>query len=203
MKMKKYNKILIATLVLAISIGSSFAYFYQRQDVENFFSTLKPEMQIFEKFNQLDKWMPGEEKQKEVSFRNAGEIVTLLRFQINIGDNGTGVKADDLILWAGEGFLDLWDPVDILQENGRVILKPDTWYYYKKVMQPNDQTPITLKSVSFNKNLNNDSGHDTDVSGKTVDVDVKAEMIQIDNNAAETLFGRSYSINSDGIVNWR
>ena len=202
MKLKNRYKIIIAVFVCLFTAGATLAYFSENHSIQNRFSTLTPEMQIKENFNREDKWLPGEEKLKEVKFKNSGQSAALLRFRLEVDTKDSGVDGKDIILWAAEDFPEFWTPGGENAE-GRVTLESDTWYYFTRVAEPGETTQVTLESVSFNKELSNDKAHDTDVSGKQIDVKVKAEMIQVSTEAAQTLFGRTYTLSENDQIQWQ
>ena len=55
----------------------------------------------------------------------------------------------------------------------------DGWYYYNKVLSPEELTDITLKSVTISDAIGNDEhGILTDYSGASYDVKIEGELLQ-------------------------
>ena len=80
----KFRVLLLVGLAFALVIGSTVTYFANSNSLPNPFQTNKAEVVVMEQFDPSDKWVPGEQKKKEVWFENDGEQDMLLRFQPQI-----------------------------------------------------------------------------------------------------------------------
>lgn len=175
MKIKKNRKILLILGVLALLLaGSTVAYFQSSDSIDNQFQNAEAKVYINEKFNPNDRWVPGEEKQKEVQFGNEGKIAAVLRIkftpvlklQDGTENETTKEAAQDFELNFAEDFKNNWT-------------QKDDWYYYNKVLSPNQLTGITLKSVTVSDRIGNDEhGITTDYSEASYDVKIEGELLQ-------------------------
>ncbi|MGU8456277.1 BsaA family SipW-dependent biofilm matrix protein [Clostridium perfringens] len=174
--MKKQSKriLLLVGVCSLLMILSVMAFFQSSMTLTNPFSTGEAKVYLDETFDVDDKWVPGEEKQKEVSFGNEGDVPVVLRArftpELTLAD---GTKVTDTNILNGftlnyaASFASEWAQHD------------DGWYYYKKVLNPNEKTSQTLVSVTISKNISNDiHGNETDYSGAGMDVDIECEAIQ-------------------------
>ena len=166
--------ILAAAAAALLIIGASLAYYFASADVGNKFETAEARVYMTEKFDPADKWVPGEEKQKEVRFGNDGGMDAVIRVRfdrtLKLSD-GTEVTDQDILdsfeLNFADGFADSWVKGD------------DGWYYSRKVLQKGERTDLTLKSVTVSSLVSNDvHGVKTDYSSAVFSVDVKGELIQ-------------------------
>lgn len=172
--MRKHKKKLILTCTAFVSlliIGSVLAYYQESISIENEFESAEARVYLNEKFDPNDLWVPGEEKQKEVRFGNEGEVASVLRVKftpmMECADySGDMVVTDKASLNFTDNFEDEW-------------VKNGDWYYYKNVLEPDELTGITLKSVSISDALGNDEhGIEVDYSGSSFDVCIDSELIQ-------------------------
>lgn len=171
---KQYKKILLIVGVFSLlMIACVWAFFQTSMPVTNPFSTGEAKVYLSETFDVDDKWVPGEEKQKEVSFGNEGDVPVVLRarFIPTLWLSDESKVSDQSILNGfqlnyADSFTSEWE-------------EHDGWYYYKKVLEPDARTNHTLVSVTMNKNISNDvHGIQTDYSGARMDVDIESEAIQ-------------------------
>lgn len=193
MKLRNNKKALaVASLLLVavITVAGVIAYFFQSTEVVNHLNTNRAEVILGEKFNPSEHWVPGETIDKQVLFGNTGETDMLLRFRVDVSlldKNGDPAELPDHfyeLVWnkdQEEGIDALWTRKTV-QEGEESV----NYYYYNQVFKASEQTPITLEAVKFSEKLSNDTeGLLTDYSGYTLKVDVKGEMIQVDEKAAE------------------
>ena len=75
----KRRMILILGVLIPLVIGSTWAYFSKTVKMDNQFQSSEAKVYLNEKFDPKDRWVPGEEKQKEVRFGNEGQISAVLR----------------------------------------------------------------------------------------------------------------------------
>ena len=190
----------IAGLCLVLLIGGVYAYFFQSSELENPFSTANPSIEVVENFNPADQWLPGEEKRKEVTFTNTGDVDVLMRFKVEVSmTDSKGVEVQQI----PEGFYTLnWSD----EMKGKWYIegkdKPLGYYYYNAVLAPGASTGMTLKSVAFTPKISNDTHEETDYSGYVLHVNVMGEAIQADSNAVSEEWNMNVSINSDKEAVW-
>ena len=172
--LKKIRKpYLIAGVSLLLLIGVTGAFFQSDLPVTNPFSTGNAQIYMKEKFESDDKWVPGEEKQKEVKFGNDGDTAVVMRASFRPSlklANGKPVTDPEIL----NGFV--LNYADIFEEEWE---QHGDWYYYKKVLEPGEETDITLASVLINRNIGNDVHEiQTDYSGAVMDVKIENEALQ-------------------------
>lgn len=168
-KIKKF--LLILGMLVLFAFGSTYAYFQTSESIDNNFRSTEAKVYLNEKFNPNDEWVPGEEKQKEVRFGNDGNIASVLRVRFTSVlklEDGTEEPeaAKNFQLNFAPDFQEEW-------------VKQGEWYYYKKVLLPEQMTEITLKSVTISDNIGNDEhGITKDYSQATYDVKIEGELLQ-------------------------
>lgn len=114
---------------------------------------------IHEVFNEHDRWLPGETKEKVVNFGNMGELAQVIRFKPTAswldkdGNPWTPTTANPVILNWTAALSSSWTKIG-------------DWYYYKAILQPGTSTAAVLNSVTFSQELTND-GHVTDNFSET------------------------------------
>ncbi|MCI9281795.1 MAG: hypothetical protein HFG56_00745 [Lachnospiraceae bacterium] len=194
---KKVTKILIVLgLLILAAVGMTIAYYNNRKEFENEFRVKAPGVAVYEKFNPTDWWVPGEEKSKEVWFKNTGEQDMLLRFSYsvewvsvdgkelppkpasdviklnwNIADNNE--KGEDKKAEESGQITDI--PKDFIkQEQTDSEGKVTTYYYYTKILKAGEPTDLVLESVKFIKELSNDE-HGFDYSNQQLNLTIKGE----------------------------
>lgn len=193
--------LLVICLILQVVVGVN-AYYYNSTHLDNPFELTKPEVYLSEKFDETDKWVPGEEKQKEVSFGNSGTMDALLRVKFTPTlktKDGKSMPIDGCTLNFAAGFdgsTGQW----VESHEGT-----ETWYYYKSVLKAGEKTPTTLKSVTISDLFSNDvHGIKTDYSGATFTVEVDAQFIQAshaDAGAVDNNWGKTPTV-SGSSVSW-
>lgn len=190
--MNKSNKSLLRILVICLLISlitAVFAFYYRTQSIDNDLTVGVPKVYLGEKFDPTDKWVPGEDKQKEVKFGNEGDIDSYLRVRFTpklVLADGTEVTDSDILK---DFALNYADDFDTNFTDGG-----DGWYYYKNILPAGQETPLTLKSVTISDSVGNDvHGNFTDYSGSTFTVDIEGEFVQA-TGAGETAPSSDWTI---------
>lgn len=161
---------MLAMLTLII-VGSAFAYFQKTVSMDNRFHSKEAKVYLNEKFDPNDRWVPGEEKQKEVRFGNEGEIEAVLRVKFTTILKGQDGEEDKV---AAENF-----KLNFSQDFQKDWEKKGDWYYYKKTLSSGELTDITLKSVTISDVIGNDEhGISKDYSNAVYDVKIEGELLQ-------------------------
>lgn len=202
MKTSGIIRIIIALGVLSLALfGITFAYYYHSIEIDNDFTVAEAKVYMNEKFNPSDKWVPGEEKEKEVRFGNEGNTDALLRVKFAVKlqmSDGSEVTDNDILesfrLNFADTFSDDWE------------LGSDGWYYYKKVLGTGQITDVTLKSVTVGSGISNDVHKITeDYSSAVFKVDIASEMIQA-SGADEAAIAQGWAMKpvvAGGNVTWQ
>ena len=172
-KSKNIKYLLFVGLLVLLGFGSTVAYFYASKTIDNEFRTSEPKIYLYEKFAPGERWIPGEEKQKEVRFGNDGNLASVLRVKFTPAlklEDGTEDKeaVKDFKLNFAEIFMENWE-------------KHGEWYYYKKVLSPDEKTDITLKSVTISNNIGNNEHNlenKIDYSNAFYEVNIEGELLQ-------------------------
>lgn len=189
---KKYFLFLLAAVLVLGAVGGTLGYYKNSAGVTNRISTKESGVTLREVFNPADHWLPGETKEKQVSFSNSGDVPQVIRFQYTgkwSDSSGTplpGLTVQPTVNLANTGN---WEEID-------------GWYYYKKVLQPNDVTANVIESVTFDASLTN-GGYDgkTDYSGKRYTLTVTVESLSA--NTTETVAGWHMTFtDSGGTLTW-
>lgn len=190
---KKYFLFLLAAVLVLGAVGGTLGYYKNSAGVTNRTSTKESGVTLREVFNPADHWLPGETKEKQVSFSNSGDVPQVIRFQY------TGTWSDS----SGTSLPEPAVPPTVKLADTGNWTKIDDWYYYKKVLQPNDVTANVIESVTFDKSLTN-GGYDgkTDYSGKRYTLTVTVESLSA--NTTETVAGwnMTFSVSGDTLT-WR
>lgn len=190
---KKYFLFLLAAVLVLGAVGGTLGYYKNSAGVTNRISTKESGVTLREVFNPADHWLPGETKEKQVSFSNSGDVPQVIRFQY------TGKWSDS----SGTSLPGLTvQPTVNLADAGNWT-KIGDWYYYKKVLQPAAVTDNVIKSVTFDKSLTN-SGYDgkADYSGKRYALTVTMESLSA--NTTETVAGWNMTFtDSGGTLTWQ
>lgn len=161
---------MLAMLTLII-VGSAFAYFQKKVGMDNRFRSKEAKVYLNEKFDPNDRWVPGEEKQKEVRFGNEGEIEAVLRVRFTPILKGQDGKEDKV---AAEKF-----KLNFSKDFDTDWMKSGDWYYYKKTLSSGELTDVTLKSVTISDVIGNDEhGISKDYSNAVYDVKIEGELLQ-------------------------
>ena len=178
--------------------GAAMAVYNHSLKLDNEFNTADARVYIDERFDPNDKWVPGEEKEKQVWFGNDGDVDAVLRvkfspeLKLKDGEPVTDrVVLDSFKLNFSSGFSGDW------------TVGNDGWYYYNKVLRSSERTDCTLESVTVSNLIGND-GHNVriDYSSAVFTVNVDGEMIQAlqaENIAAEKGWGMSPVISGESV----
>lgn len=189
---KKYFLFLLAAVLVLGAVGGTLGYYKNSAGVTNRISTKESGVTLREVFNPADHWLPGETKEKKVSFSNSGDVPQVIRFQY------TGKWSDS----SGTPLPGLTVQPTVNLTNTGNWEEIDGWYYYKKVLQPNDVTANVIESVTFDASLTN-GGYDgkTDYSGKRYTLTVTVESLSA--NTTETVAGWHMTFtDSGGTLTW-
>ncbi|MCI8518439.1 MAG: hypothetical protein HFG75_16485 [Hungatella sp.] len=188
--MKKFKNpkfILFGTcFTLLLAISGIWAYFSATGMIENVFRTGNSQLSIIEVFDPADQWLPGEQKQKEVRFKNSGSTKMLLRFRVEQalyqpnGTEVTPIPKDMFTIGWDQSYLGM----NFTEGPGTTIVDGEdrnyTYYYYNKILDRNDETLPVINYVEFADWISNGNGKPAeDYQNYKASVKIIGEMVQL------------------------
>ncbi len=174
MKRSMMMLILAGTLVTLLVAGGTMAWFTAAQEVENNFTAGTVAVTVNEHdFQDITNWNPGDTTNKDVSVKSTGSKKTYVRVSLTpLWTPATGTAALSL----ANVTLNTANPGDWVFYNG--------WYYYKHILETNEETSLLLDSITFSGPLTNNT-----YQGAKLNVKVNAEAVQASNGAALDTWG--------------
>ena len=144
MKNKK-TLIAIAAVILVTIIGATFAYFQSSTQFRNLFVTGTYRLVTTETFESPDNWKPGEEIEKKVVTKNEGTVPAAVRISYTEKwfDGDTEITNS---VPAGSVIINFDNQEDWEEEDG--------YYYYKHILEPNEETTSFIRSVTLSNSIN-------------------------------------------------
>ena len=194
--MKKRNKKVVLFLILLLSIigiGSAYAYYQVNVIVPNKYKAATYEVEIEEefedKFGVKKVWIVNKEKTNApVVLRvNYNELWSkeidgvLLTLDNNV--NGENVVEKE---WTEE-FLNDFE------------LKEDGWYYYKKVLRPEERVQL-LERISLKNELISTSEYSNEYLTYDYELAFNFESIQATEDAVLEIWNKNITINDDNVT---
>lgn len=193
MNKKKLTAIIsLVALIAVVGVGSAFAWFFARDEVMNRFTTgmavdpNDPEnihygVKVEEIWTDEDgkNIIPGIEINKDVRARNKASYKSFIRikFEPIFTSSAEGVKLEDLdTKYLNLKMINL-TKADILKDE-EWVLGEDGYYYFLKILDPEEETNYLLDSVTLDKNVKKQYGN------AAFDIVVNAESVQASNGAA-------------------
>lgn len=152
-KSKLRNKrVILALLVLFCvgMIGGGFAYFTTTTTFDNMFQVKTYNTKFEEKFESPDNWAPGSTISKEIIAINVGSVDVAVR--VSYKEEWVSASGKKL-----DGFQDGNKAAILNLSNTADWTKYGDYYVYNKKLVPNQKTNSFLESVTFNKDIENDS----------------------------------------------
>lgn len=182
----------LVALIVVVGVGSAFAWFFARDEVINRFTTgmaMDPNdpknihygVKVEETWDEDEgeNIVPGIEINKDVRARNKASYKSFIRikFEPLFTDSAEGVELKDLdTKYLNLNMINL-TTADILKDEEWVLGK-DGYYYFLKVLDPEEETSYLLDSVKLDKNVKKQYGN------ASFDIIVDAESVQASNGAA-------------------
>lgn len=197
--MKKRHFLLLLVIVLLLSaVSSTWGYHKTASPVVNRISTKKSGVTMREVFNPADKWLPGETKEKQVSFSNSGELPQVIRFKCESAWSESTLNgiADAPVLTL------MQEPMIQFSDTGN-WQQVGEWYYYKKALQPGAVTENAISAIKFGSELTN-GGYDgkEDYSNKRYTLTVIMEALDVNQIETEAGWGMTFTAAADGVLTW-
>lgn len=172
--MKK--SILVGMLVFSLAalmvVGGTLAWFTSEAEVTNTFKAGTVEIEVLEKGETegITNWNPGDTTDYDVWFKSNGSKDTYLRVKLTPvwydGEVEKDIEANNVELTLAGNWENYW------------VLADDGWYYYKNILEEDDETKLLLDEVHL-------KGKETDnkYQGLTLKIKVEAQAVQASNDA--------------------
>lgn len=151
MKKKIFYMCLLISLVATTIIGTSLAYFTDKQTENNKFVSGKISIELEENFKQNSKLTPGQATTKEVKIKNTGNSPAYVWYTYSVPKI-------------------LWESGALKITNGS-----DKWYNYSLESLDQDSVTYSVITVLYKNSL--DAGKTTDIGMKEVSLDSKIDRI--------------------------
>lgn len=189
MKNKKFKPLIfvgILTVVCAV-VGYTVAYYYSNIVVPNQFQSMTYNVQITEEdFNNTF-------GTKKVFFKNEEETNTPVVLRFNFNES-----------W-GNGVNNLINGTNVVTKTwtdtftNDFALGDDGWYYYKKVLNPQESVQV-LESISRNDTLINSSPNRSEYVNSNYHLDINFEAIQATPEAVQEIWNKSITITETSVT---
>ena len=198
---------LTCVLIVTAAIGTTLAFYSGKGDLNNKLTTKESSVYLDEVFDPTDKWLPGEEKTKEVKFGNRGTSDQVIRFKVELqwldkDDDDTWVPvttAPVAINWTNS-FKDGidWDDSFVADASD------EGWYYYNKILEAGDETPAVMESVTFESKLANAVIGDSkdDFSSTTYRIKIYMESVDVNLDITDSEWSKVFVKGSGGSLTW-
>ena len=215
--MKKRKKKILPLLVLSVSVigtilGGTYAYYASVSDVQNQMITKGSEVFLRELFNKDDYWVPGETKEKAVSFGNQSDLDQVIRFKVTekwYDNKGTPANLSDDTVWTPVG---TYSPPPVVinwtsEVTGGTWVKIGDWYYYTKVFASGSKssptlTPDVISSVTFSPSISNAGpGAVDDFSDKRYSLLVEMETLDVNTDMTKEAWHMTF-LESGSNLTW-
>lgn len=191
MKIKKKSLYFLLLLLVIVGVGSTYAVFYTQFSIPNKFDIMLYDVKIEDNFN-------GSWGARSVKFTNNDTSNTQIVLRISYNEIWNDKINDSIVTLNnyidGQSVVEKEWTEDFLND---FILADDGWYYYKKVLSPQESVQV-LKSVNLNEDL-------IKVSSKyqkyDYDLSFNYEAISADESIINDAWGYRVSI-KDGEVDW-
>ena len=167
----------VAMMALLIS-GATMAWFTDSKSATNTFTTGKVALTMTEAFVSPTAWAPGDVTSKDVTLKNDGNLAIYVRAKFVPKWNtkvGNDLTPNDLATSNVTYPLDAnWVAITKKDKNNN----DETWYYCKKIINPDNAVTMGLKVTLDGVSTNND------YQDKVFTLGVNAESVQAKNGAA-------------------
>ncbi|MDI3480646.1 MAG: hypothetical protein PWQ97_301 [Tepidanaerobacteraceae bacterium] len=168
---------LVFLLVALLIVGGTMAWFTSEKSVANTFTAGTVKIEVNEHgFEDITNWNPGDTTNKDVSVISEGSKATYVRVSLTpewLDANGSPTNLSV-------------DNVNLILANNDDWVYSNGWYYYKHILNQNDETSLLLDAVEL---IGAQTGND--YQGKTLRINVKAEGVQASHEAYKDAWGIS------------
>ncbi|MGO1820291.1 MAG: TasA family protein, partial [Senegalia sp. (in: firmicutes)] len=157
-------------VVFAFVLGATFAWFTDSSGaVTNTFTAGTVAVEVNENgFENIDNWNPGDTTNKDVTVISKGSKKTYVRVKLTK-------------MWTNQLPN---DNVELVLANSGDWVYSDGWYYYKHILNENEETTKLLDAVKLIGPIT-----DNEYQGQTLTVNVEAEAVQATHEAFKDVWG--------------
>lgn len=189
MKNKKFKPLIFVGILAVVCavVGYTVAYYYSNIVVPNQFQSMTYNVQITEEdFNNTF-------GTKKVFFKNEEETNTPVVLRFNFNES-----------W-GNGVNNLINGTNVVTKTwtdaftNDFALGDDGWYYYKKVLNPQESVQV-LESISRNDTLINSSPNRSEYVNSNYHLDINFEAIQATPEAVSEIWNKSITITGTSVT---
>ncbi len=189
MKNKKFKPLIFVGILMVVCavVGYTVAYYYSNIVVPNQFQSMTYNVQITEEdFNNTF-------GTKKVFFKNEEETNTPVVLRFNFNES-----------W-GNGVNNLINGTNVVTKTwtdaftNDFALGDDGWYYYKKVLNPQESVQV-LESISRNDTLINSSPNRSEYVNSNYHLDINFEAIQATPEAVQEIWNKSITITGTSVT---
>ena len=182
MKKKAILILTVIAMTASLAVAGTLAWFTGKASVTNTFTAGSVDVAIYDENGEpveegltFDDFVPGDTKDKVVTFKNTGKSNAYVRVKVTpswtVADGENALSADNVVI---DYNADDW------------VLGTDGWYYYKDVVKGGDFTTPLFYTVTFEPGDN-----DNDYQEATLNILIEAEAIQAENGAAADVWAGS------------
>lgn len=196
MKLKNKKTLIFIFGIVALGIiGSTYAYYQSNVVLPNRFKTMTYNVTIEENFNNT--WGT-----KEVTFKNNEETNAPVVLRINYNEQWKKeFNGYTLLLNNNVGNNNVVTKNWTTDFTDNFVLKDDGWYYYNKVLNPQESVKV-LNSIALNNSLISSSPDYENYQTYDYRLDFNFEAIQADASAIYSIWNITANIFSGGNVIW-
>ena len=189
MKNKKFKPLIFVGILMVVCavVGYTVAYYYSNIVVPNQFQSMTYNVQITEED------FKNTFGTKKVFFKNEEETNTPVVLRFNFNES-----------W-GNGVNNLINGTNVVTKTwtdaftNDFALGDDGWYYYKKVLNPQESVQV-LESISRNDTLINSSPNRSEYVNSNYHLDINFEAIQATPEAVQEIWNKSITITGTSVT---
>jgi len=191
---KKRSLIFILLLLLVVCVGSTYAVFYTQLAIPNKFDVMLYDVKVEDDFN-------GEWGVRNVKFTNNDASNSQIVLRISYNELWNNNMNDSVLTLSN-----VINNKNVVNKEwtdsflNDFILGEDGWYYYKKVLSPNESVQV-LKSVNLDEELIADSTDYSKYKNYDYELSFNYEAVLADSSVIEDAWGKNVSI-MEGDVKW-
>lgn len=192
--LKRKSLLFLLCLILLFSIGGTIAYYYETVYIPNQFKTMTYDVELTEEFN--NEWGT-----KKVYITNNESSNTSVVIRIGINELWSK-EVDDVLLTLSNTLngSNVVNKVFTNTFNNDFVNGNDGWYYYKKILRPNESIQI-LDSISLNTNLIQNTPYYDDYLSYNYNLNFNYEALEAKVDTILEIWNKNVSINSIN-VSW-